>query len=413
MKCPKCKAPMEKGQKFCARCGCPASKHSSGKNALLIILSVLILAIFVFIGIKVIFYLKSSVSDTSGKVFAPSQADTSENSADRVVSSLLEFGSESSSESGSQSESSAEESSAVMLSGWIEEDGGWRYYEGGTYLTREWVQDEGYYYYLDTNGYMTRNSWVQDGGSKYYVDQDGHMMTEDWLDQAGNSYYFDQNGRMVTKTWVDTDAGRRYLGADGKMVQDGWAYQDLVEDGPAQPCYVSPFIRNGVLLTSDWVVLNPTETFQGAECAYFNENGDFSCIANMDYIEDMLDQYYRSYLISINEQDIGNLEYTSDINRSRMASRISNSSNRKNLYTAYGIWIDWDSVDLADNGVIYINALVQFDIVNRSDGLNEHTSSNYYSFELRTDHYEDDYIVYKIAYPSEAEYEAHQIAAFE
>ena len=379
MKCPKCGADLEKDQQFCTQCGTPVPRKNHATIILLSMIAVLLIALCIVVGINVIPAAISRFGHANDTAVMEA-----ESSAVIVSPPLEEASSEQISEpqdaspAGDKAESSAEDSSAaepsetVTRNGWVEEDGGWRYYDKtGKYLTAQWVHD------------------------------------------GDDNYYVDENGFMLTETWMDTEIGQRYLGADGKMIVEGWVYPDLAAAYPNQPYYGSPYIRNTVLLTDDWLVMNPTESFAGAECVYFGSDGDFDAVANMDYIEEMLNNYYRSYLVSINEQDISCLEYTSDINRAKMATRISNSSNKKNIYTSYGIWIDWDSVLLADNAKVYLNAFVEFSIVNRSDGKNEHTSSNYYSFELTTDNYEDDYIVNRIAYPTEDEYACHTVAAFE
>ncbi len=86
-------------------------------------------------------------------------------------------------------------------SGWIEEDGGWRFYLGNT-------------------GKPVRNDWYMDGKNWYWFDGAGMMIQDDWKTGSdGKWYYLGSDGAMVKNQWVVWKGDLYRLTEDGSMFQ--------------------------------------------------------------------------------------------------------------------------------------------------------------------------------------------------
>lgn len=85
-------------------------------------------------------------------------------------------------------------------SGWLEEDGGWRFYLGdtGEPVRNAWYQDGDKWYWFDGAGLMVRNVWYMHKGDWYYLGSDGAMV-KGIQDIGGKWYYLDQDGKMATE----------------------------------------------------------------------------------------------------------------------------------------------------------------------------------------------------------------------
>lgn len=83
--------------------------------------------------------------------------------------------------------------------GWVEENGGWRFYLGdtGNYVTNAWYKDGDDWYWFDGSGIMVCNTWYLYMGYWYYLGTDGAMV-KGLQDVNGKWYYLDQNGHMAT-----------------------------------------------------------------------------------------------------------------------------------------------------------------------------------------------------------------------
>lgn len=86
-------------------------------------------------------------------------------------------------------------------SGWVEEDGGWRFYLGdsGECVCNAWYLDsDGKWYWFDGAGMMVHDVWYQYNGAWYYLGADGAMVTgQQTID--GKWYVMDDNGAMITE----------------------------------------------------------------------------------------------------------------------------------------------------------------------------------------------------------------------
>jgi len=103
-------------------------------------------------------------------------------------------------------------------SGWHEEDGGWRYYNGdmGDCVANSWVKDpdDGKWYWFDGAGMMVCNVWYMHNNHWYYLGPDGAML-KGLQDISGKWYYLDPDGKMATEAIVlspDQDGALQYPG---------------------------------------------------------------------------------------------------------------------------------------------------------------------------------------------------------
>lgn len=101
-------------------------------------------------------------------------------------------------------------------SGWHDEDGIWRFYNGdtGECVRNDWREVEGKWYWFDGSGRMVTDVWYQYMGDWFYLGADGAMVKG--LQVAGGKwYYLDQDGRMATEPVVltpDQDGALQYPG---------------------------------------------------------------------------------------------------------------------------------------------------------------------------------------------------------
>jgi len=168
---------------------------------------------------------------------------------------------------------------SVVSTGWVKDDGGWKYYdENGILATNKWLKDsvgwcyvgaDGYcvtncwkkdsigWCYLDANGRMTTNKWIKDSVGWCYVGADGYCVTNKWVKDSKGWVYLDNNGRMVTNKWVKDSKGWCYVGADGYAVTNAWK-----KDSKGW-CYLD---ANGRMVINDWVK-------DGGKWYYLDSNG--------------------------------------------------------------------------------------------------------------------------------------------
>lgn len=101
---------------------------------------------------------------------------------------------------------------------WVEDSNGWKYKEGGKYVTNSWKDIDGKRYYFDANGYRV-TGWQTINGKKYFFMPEGYMMTG-WISFGQTRYYLMPDGHMLTG-WCSFGSTKYYLASDGKMVR-GW-----------------------------------------------------------------------------------------------------------------------------------------------------------------------------------------------
>ena len=84
-------------------------------------------------------------------------------------------------------------------SGWLEEDGGWRFYLGdsGNYVADDWYEDGDQWYWFDGAGMMVHDSWkTGSDGIWYYLKTDGAMARDQWIIWKGELYRAKKDGAM-------------------------------------------------------------------------------------------------------------------------------------------------------------------------------------------------------------------------
>lgn len=104
----------------------------------------------------------------------------------------------------------------VIKSGWVEEDGGERFYLGdtGECVKNDWYQDNGKWYWFNGAGFMVTGTWYKYKGGWYYLGEDGAMV-KGLVNDKGKWYYLDTEGRMATDPVLlvpDEDGALRYPG---------------------------------------------------------------------------------------------------------------------------------------------------------------------------------------------------------
>ena len=110
----------------------------------------------------------------------------------------------------------------VKKSGWKEEDGGWRFYNGdsGECIRNDWYHDKekDLWYWFDGAGMMITNTWYKYNGEWYYLEPDGAMCKSQLVLNSGKIYAVDAGGKMITgEILVSTlsDGALEYKGLAG------------------------------------------------------------------------------------------------------------------------------------------------------------------------------------------------------
>ena len=96
---------------------------------------------------------------------------------------------------------------AFAATGWLQEDGIWRYYDrNGDEVTSSWKKSGNDWFWLDEDGEMAVSQLVEDNDNYYYVDESGVMVRNQWRELENDDPQDDDESDTV---WY-------YFGADGK-----------------------------------------------------------------------------------------------------------------------------------------------------------------------------------------------------
>lgn len=103
----------------------------------------------------------------------------------------------------------------VVKTGWVQENGGWRFYlDAERYAANAWYQDGADWYWFDGAGMMVTNVWYNYKGHWYYLGADGAMCTGQ-ITADSKWYIMDNAGRMIVEPVVltpDKDGALQYHG---------------------------------------------------------------------------------------------------------------------------------------------------------------------------------------------------------
>jgi len=83
--------------------------------------------------------------------------------------------------------------------GWIEEEGGWKFYLGNTgkYVTNDWYKDGENWYWFDDAGFMVKDTWKTGSDGKwYYLNNNGSMAKSQWIIWKEELYRVTEDGSM-------------------------------------------------------------------------------------------------------------------------------------------------------------------------------------------------------------------------
>lgn len=110
---------------------------------------------------------------------------------------------------------------------WKQDENGYWYEKGGTYVANAWEQIDGNWYHFDPNGYM-QTGWQYIDGSWYYLHENGAMAHDTWIGE----YYLKSSGKMAVNEFTPDGY---YVDADGKwkagVKNPRQAYEDFVYSG--------------------------------------------------------------------------------------------------------------------------------------------------------------------------------------
>jgi glucan-binding YG repeat protein len=85
-------------------------------------------------------------------------------------------------------------------SGWIEEEGGWRFYLGNTgkCVINDWYKDGENWYWFDGAGFMVKDTWkAGSDGNWYYLNANGIMAKNQWIIWKEELYRVTEDGSML------------------------------------------------------------------------------------------------------------------------------------------------------------------------------------------------------------------------
>lgn len=108
--------------------------------------------------------------------------------------------------------------SGAMQTGWQKINGKWYYMNASGAMQTGWRKINGNWYYLNTSGVMQTSQLLEE---KYYVNIDGIMAMSEWKKVDGIWYYFDKDGSMVKNGWKCIN-NEWYYFKKGEMQKSRW-----------------------------------------------------------------------------------------------------------------------------------------------------------------------------------------------
>lgn len=107
-------------------------------------------------------------------------------------------------------------------SGWVSEDGGWKFYLGNTgeCVRNEWYCYGGSWAWFDGAGAALCNKWLQYEKHWYWFGSDCYMVTNSWVYYDNDWYYIKSDGTMATNMYIKSKEPKSnvvyYVDSDGK-----------------------------------------------------------------------------------------------------------------------------------------------------------------------------------------------------
>ncbi|WP_166083012.1 peptidoglycan DD-metalloendopeptidase family protein [Erysipelothrix anatis] len=202
--------------------------------------------------------------------------------------------------------------------GWKLENGKWRYYVNGNFVTgwrtigneeyyfdkttgyayiNQWMNHYDISYYFNSSGHLVKNSWISWGGKDYYANFGGHIIKNNTMIYNTITYYFNTNGELVKNSWWEKDGYEYYSNSgghalknqvmnyydityyfndSGQLVKNGWWEKDGYEyysnsGGHALKNQVMNyntityyFDGNGQLVKNNWWKMNGNDYYSNA-----------------------------------------------------------------------------------------------------------------------------------------------------
>ncbi|MCI6061737.1 MAG: L,D-transpeptidase family protein [Dorea sp.] len=111
------------------------------------------------------------------------------------------------------------------LTGWVQKEEGWYYYDADGNQITGWKKLNGYWYYMDAEdaaypGRMIADREAEIGGETYRFNEKGMMQTG-WFQKDGTWYYYKSSGAKAESEWLEIKGVRYYFTeADGAMAAD-------------------------------------------------------------------------------------------------------------------------------------------------------------------------------------------------
>lgn len=166
----------------------------------------------------------------------------------------------------------------AQATGWVEEDGNWRFYDkDGEIVSDSWKKDGSDWYYLDEDGLRAKDTQID----AYYVGEDGKRVSSKWVTEENPDYgtefgeaeyfyhYFDQYGKEVEGKWRSINGSWYYFDEDGRMLT---GKQD-VED-------VTYYFGDDGARKSGWFELENTDEDSSGELVWHFFDRDGSLVKN-------------------------------------------------------------------------------------------------------------------------------------
>lgn len=92
----------------------------------------------------------------------------------------------------------------ISKSGWVQEDGGWRFYLGNINqpIRNDWYWDGKGWSFFDDAGFAVHDNWYKYKTQWYYFGSDCYALKSTWLCYKDKHYYIDSNNVMATSCYV-------------------------------------------------------------------------------------------------------------------------------------------------------------------------------------------------------------------